>query len=65
MKNGGGHVFFTEVDFKTRMRRDDCIAEPCNMWGSWAPITQCDISCGGGMQSFRRECSCSGGNYEC
>ena len=48
---------------KLRIRREEYIPDPCNMWGSWAPINQCDAECRGGTQGFRRNCL-SGGNKD-
>ena len=59
----GDHFFTDDDKLRRRLRREECIPNPCNMWGSWVPITQCNASCGGGIQRLRRNCSCKNGKY--
>ena len=57
-------TIFTSVAKPTlRIRREECIPDPSNMWGTWAPIIQCNASCGGGIQKIQRTCLCRSSKY--
>ena len=55
--------FTDDAEPRRRIRREQCIPTPCNMWGTYAPISQCDALCGGGSQRIQRNCSCRGNKY--